>query len=209
VGQQQAHPWRIFSLSTLPISEEGGSPSSTGLVQGAIGVGPIRLPAYLDQDQIVTRISQNRFTLSDNDRWAESLEDNIAHVLAQNLSALLLTEEITLHPWPAQQRPTYQLEIEVLKFETDTTGTAHLVARYFLRDLARRQRIVEKEVRLTATAAGSSTERSVASLSKALGEFSVGIANAVRGLSTPTVRNQPLKREGHHQPGGISSRPDV
>ncbi len=105
----------------------------------AIGVGPIHLPGYLDQDQIVTRISQNRFTLSDNDRWAEPLEDNIGHVLAQNLSMLLQNDQVSLNRWPGQQRPAYQLEIEVLSFDTDTAGTAHLAARWLLRDVANRQ----------------------------------------------------------------------
>ena len=182
VGQQQVQPWRLFSLSPLPEAETGHAPamSSPGSVQGAIGVGPIHLPPYLDQDQLVTRISQNRLTLSESTRWAEPLTDNIARVLAQNLSMLLQTDQVTVHPWPGRQRPTYQVEVEVLSFETDTAGTAHLVGRLFLRDVARRQTIAAKETRLTASAAGTSSERSVASLSKALGELSVGIANMIR-----------------------------
>ncbi len=42
-----------------------------------------------------------------------------------------------------------------------------------------RQTIAEKEARLTASAAGHSTEQSVASLSKALGDFSVEIAKVI------------------------------
>jgi uncharacterized lipoprotein YmbA len=186
VGQQQEQPWRLLTLSPLPEPvEDTGTTSSPGPVQSAIGVGPIYLPGYLDQNQLVTRISQNRVTLSENDRWAESLEENIAQVLAHNLSILLRTDRVILHPWPAQQRPTYQLEIDVLSFETDTAGTAYLAARWFLRDVARRQTIAEKEVRLTAPAAGSSTEQSVASLSKALGDFSVAIANVIREFVHP------------------------
>jgi uncharacterized protein len=182
VGQQQVQPWRLFSLSPLAEAEAGHAPamSSPGSVQRAISVGPIHLPGYLDQDQLVTRISQNRLTLSENHRWAEPLEDNIARVLAQNLSMLLQTDQVTVHPWPGRQRPTYQVEIEVLSFETDTAGTAQLVGRWFLRDVARRQTIAEKETRLTASGAGTSTEQSVASLSKALGDFSVAIANVIR-----------------------------
>ena len=150
-------------------------------MQPAIGVGPIHLPGYLDQDQIVTRISQNGLTLSDDDRWAEPLEDNIAHVLAHNLSAAAPDRSgKTCTPGRLEQRPTYQLEIDVLSFETDTAGTAHLAARWFLRDVASRQTIAEKETRLTASGAGTSTEQSVASLSKALGDFSVAIANVIR-----------------------------
>jgi hypothetical protein len=180
VGQPQDHPWRLFTLSPLAPAEQTVSASSPGRVQPAIGLGPIHLPGYLDQHHIVTRISQNRFALSESDRWAEPLADNLAHVLAQNLSMLLPTHQVTLHSWPGQQRPSHQLEIEVLSFETDTTGTAHLVARYFLRDIASRQTIAENEVRLTATATDRGTEQPVASLSKALGDFSVLVANTIR-----------------------------
>jgi uncharacterized lipoprotein YmbA len=180
VGQQQKDPWGLFTLSPLPESTQHGAMRSPQSVQRAISVGPIHLPGYLDQDQLVTRISQNRLSLSENDRWAEPLEDNIARVLAQDLSMLLRTDEVDVHPWPGRQRPTYQVEIEVLSFETDTAGTAHLVGRWFLRDVARRQTIAEKETRLTTSGAGTSTEQSVASLSKALGDFSVAIANVIR-----------------------------
>jgi uncharacterized lipoprotein YmbA len=177
--RQQRNPWRLFTLSALPRAEQTVTNGSPGQVL-AIGVGPIHLPEYLDQDQIVNRISQNRFALSENDRWAEPLAHNVANVLAENLSMLLQTDAVTVHPWPGPQRPSHQLEIEVLRFETDTTGTAHLTARYFLRDVATGQTIATQEARLTATATDRSTEQSVASLSRALGDFSVGIANAIR-----------------------------
>lgn len=163
------------------------SRSSQGPAQAAIGIGPIRLARYLDEDQVVTRISQNRLTLSDNARWAEPLADDIAQVMAQNLSLLLQNTQVTVHLLSGQQRPAYQLAIEVLSFEADTAGTAHLAAQWFLRDVATRQTIAEKVVRLTAPSAGSSTEQSVASLSKALGDLSVDIANLIRELVQPNT----------------------
>jgi len=180
IGQQQKLPWRLFTLSPLPESRQAGFISSPGPGRPVLGVGPIHLPGYLDQDQIVTRISQDRFALSDNDRWTEPLAQNLAQVLAQNLSGLLQVHYVTLHPWTGQQRPIYQLEIDVLRFEMDTTGMAHLVARYSMRDVGSWQLIVGKEVCLTALATGRSTEQAVASLSKALGNFSVEIAKGIR-----------------------------
>jgi uncharacterized protein len=180
VGQQQKLPWRLFSLSPLPEAGQAALISAPGPGKPVIGVGPLRLPGYLDQEQIVTRTSQNGFALSDNDRWAESLAQNFARVLAQNLAMLLQTPHVTLHPWTGQQRPTFQLEIDIVRFEMDTTRMAHLVARYSMRDVASRQLIVGKEVSLTALATGSSTEQAVASLSKALGNFSIEIAKDIR-----------------------------
>jgi uncharacterized lipoprotein YmbA len=192
----QQNPWRFYTLSALPRAEQTVTNGSTGQLPRAIGVGPIHLPEYLDQDEIVHRISQNRLALSDNDRWAEPLADNVANVLAENLSMLLQTVDVTVRRWPDPQRPSHQLEIEVLRFEADTTGTAHLDARYFLRDVASGQTIATKEARLTATATDHSTEQSVALLSKALGDFSVGIADVIREyvkVSVP-VANDTLRR---------------
>jgi uncharacterized protein len=157
VGQQQQQPWRLFTLSPLPEpgAEQAATTNSPEATQPTAGLGPIHLPGYLDQDQIVTRISQNAVSLSDDDRWAESLEDNIDQVLAHNLSALLRTDRVRLHSWPARERPIYQLEIDVLSFETDTAGTAYLAARWFLRDVASRQTMAEKETRLSVSRAGT------------------------------------------------------
>ena len=177
---KQGNPWRFFTLSALPRAEQTATNGSPGRAEPTIGVGPVHLPGYLDQDQIVHRISENSLALSENDRWAEPLAHNVATVLAENLSILLKTEEVNAYPWPGRQRPSHQLEIDVLRFETDTTGTAHLTARYFLRDVSTGQTIATKETRLTATATDRSTEQSVASMSKALGDFSVEIANVIR-----------------------------
>jgi uncharacterized protein len=179
VGQQAVDPWRLFSLSPLPETRQAAAIGSPGPAQPAIGVGPIHVPGYLDQDQIVTRISQTRFTLSDDNRWAEPLEDNIGHVLAQNLSMLLQNDQVSLNRWPGRQRPFYQLEIDVLSFETDTAGRAYLAAQWLLRDVGSRQTIAEKKTRVTASAAGGSTEQSMAALSQALGDFSVEIAKVI------------------------------
>jgi uncharacterized protein len=181
VGPQQNDPWRLFALSSLPEAEQANTNGpSQGPAQAAIGVGPVHLPRYLDQDQIVTRISRNRLTLSENARWIEPLDGNIARVLAENLSQLLQTDRVTVHPWPGRERPIYQLEIDVLGFETDTAGTAHLAARWSLRDVVTGQTVAQKEVRLTASAAASPTEQPVASLSQVLGDFSKDIASVIR-----------------------------
>src|SRR4029450_4448865 len=75
--RQQRNPWRLFTLSALPRAEQTVTNGSPGQVL-AIGVGPIHLPGCPGRGQIVNRISQNRFALSENDRWAEPLAHNVA-----------------------------------------------------------------------------------------------------------------------------------
>lgn len=179
-------PSRFYTLSALPGAEQTLSPASTTRARLSIAAGPVHLPAYLDQDQIVTRLSPNRFTLSENDRWAEPLDHNIESVLVENLSILFGNDDVTVRHWSGR-RASYQLEIDVTQFESDTSGTAHLAARYLLRDGRSGETILTKEERLTASAANRSTEQAVASLSKVLGEFSARLAGDIRAQLPTTV----------------------
>jgi uncharacterized lipoprotein YmbA len=100
---------------------------------------------------------------------------------------LLGTRGSTVHPWPGQKRPAYQLEIDIVSFETDSAGKAQLVARWFLHDVPSGQTIAQNEAHLSATAAGTSSQLPVASLSKALGDFSLEIANAIHEFVQPNT----------------------
>ncbi|HEY4648522.1 MAG TPA: PqiC family protein [Gemmatimonadales bacterium] len=178
----KADPSNFFILTPAPQaqhSSRGCSPSSTTL---AVGVGPIQLPAYLDRQELVSRSKANRLDVSENNRWAEPLTDNLAQILAQNLSALLGIDKVSLYPWTSDLRPAYQVEIEVLGFEPDSARSAELTARWILRDVPTRAILSDKTSELTEPLRGPSTEESVAALSELLGRFSCGIAEALREI---------------------------
>jgi uncharacterized lipoprotein YmbA len=172
-------------LLLTPIPSAGHSTDSTAgnlsrPDQVTLGVGPIRLPGYLDRDELVTRISENRLSLGGNDRWGEPLEENFSRVLSQNLYLRLPGERVIRFPWPSTERPTYQVEIDVLRFEADTARRAQLVARWFLRDVATNEALSIKESHLSREAKGSSLDESVAMLSALLADLSSEIADALR-----------------------------
>jgi uncharacterized lipoprotein YmbA len=99
-----------------------------------IGIGPIKLPEYLDRDEVVTRVAPNRLELSEQDRWAEPLDNNFKQVLAQDLTQLLGTHSITFYPWAGTTRVDYQVRIDVYRFETDPAANAHLIAHWQVLD---------------------------------------------------------------------------
>src|SRR5215510_8607930 len=72
-------PSRYFALASLPRTAPGAQ-DATGTNALVLGIGPIKLPGYLDRQQMVTRISQNRFAVAENDRWAEPLDENFSRV---------------------------------------------------------------------------------------------------------------------------------
>ncbi len=188
-------PSRFFTLSSL--SQEGDAlftnPGSMERV--SLGLRPIKFPGYLDREQLVTRRAQNRFEVSENNRWAEPLEENFTRVLLENLSALLPGERIVAYPWPSNRNPNYQIEIEVLRFESNRARDAQLLARWTVIDLSNRTPLSFKESRLTRPAKEKSTEATVAALSETVADLSRQIADAVRAIESESVaRPSALRR---------------
>ena len=179
--EPKADPSRFFTLT--PVSQVTQKPPQVSSNPGgmSLGIGPVKFPGYLDREQLVTRVSQNRFQVAENDRWAEPLAENFTRVLMQNLTALVPTARLVSHPWRPSDRPDYQLEIDVLRFEPNAAGNVELIARWLVREAATKKAYGVRETRLTPSVKDSSTEAAVAVLSEALGEFSQEIAQAMNG----------------------------
>jgi len=107
---------RFFMLSSLDSSGKAVQPLAT-FPQVSIGIGPIRLPEYLDRRDIIVRNSRNEFELAEDSQWAEPMGDTFARVLADNLSVLLGTYRITRFPWRSSMPVDYQLTIQVAQFD--------------------------------------------------------------------------------------------
>lgn len=183
--EPKADPSRFFTLTPLSQVNQG-QPQSLSDSRGiSIGVGPVKLPGYLDREQLVTRVSQNRLQVAENDRWAEPLEENFTRVLILNLAALVPVVRFVKYPWRPSERPEYQLEIDVLHFEPNAARNVELFVRWRVRETATKQAFAVKQTRLTLTVNGSTTEAAVATLSAALGEFSQEIARALQALRAP------------------------
>jgi len=158
----------------IPVGAEAG--------KMVLGIGPVRLPEYLDRPQIVARQSATRLQLADSHRWAEPLSENIPRVLGENLSALLGTERILLHPWPISRATDYQLLVEVLHFENESDGAARLVALWSVKGKDGAIVLPERRSSLVVPAASRDQEGHVAALNAALGSLCREIAQELRPL---------------------------
>jgi len=172
-------PSRFFTLTPLPQTEQlhaRSTDKTNGLV---VGIAPIRFPGYLDREQIVTRVAQNRLNILENDRWAEPLEENFTRVFAQNLGVLLGGASVIRYPWQKSQRPTWQIEMEVLRFEPSADQQVELLAHWTLIEHGNKTRPVFKQTRLARRTLTKSTEASVTGLSEVLGDLSREIADTI------------------------------
>jgi uncharacterized protein len=132
----QPDPSKFFLLAPAD-GAAANSVAPTGLAPSfspTIGLGPIKLPEYLDRDEVVTRVGPNRLELSDKDRWAEPLSDNFRQVLAQDLTQSLGTHSVIFFPWVGTTQIDYQVRIDVYRFETDPNANAQLVAHWQVLD---------------------------------------------------------------------------
>jgi len=131
----QPDPSRFFVLA--PLADATARTSGTEaepLPTVVLGVGPIKLPPYLDRNAMAIRVSATQITYSSLDLWAEPLDVNVARVLLQNLSVLLGTERILMYPWPIAVKVNYQVEVQVLRLDASSSGEAQLTARWSIKE---------------------------------------------------------------------------
>ena len=87
------------------------------------------------------------------------------------------------YPWEGNQRPTYQVQVEVLRFEPNAEQLVELWARWSILANARKT-ISVKDSYLSQRAIDRSAEASVAAMSDVLANFSQEIAAAIRDDSS-------------------------
>jgi len=135
-------PTRYYVLSN--VVDEPGLLETPGLsedreagpgVQLRVGVRPVSFPGYLKRSRMVTRLASNELKYMETERWGEPLEEAFHYALAVNLGVMLGTDDVILHPWYATEKPEYAVMVDVVRFERDQQGAAHLVVRWELRDV--------------------------------------------------------------------------
>ena len=172
-------PTRHIVLASLRDLGETEAPAASKL---HLGLGPVRVPEYLDRSELMVRASPTELRPSTAARWAEPLPDMLARVLADDLVQLLGPARLVAHPWYATDRPHWQIEVEVLRFEPAAKGEARLDARWWLRDLSGDAATVSHESRITEATTKSEPARLAESLSRAVATLAREIAAAVSTL---------------------------
>ena len=167
-------PSRFYTLSAnvAPV---------TATSKVSIAVGPVTVPAAVDQPQIVVSTGANQVMFDEFNRWASPLQDNIARVVAENLVAALGTPRITLFPQTLSSDADFRVVIEVRNFESTPGKTAALDAVWTVR----RTKDVKSETGRTSVrepVQDASYEALAAAHSRAVARMSQDIAETVKRL---------------------------
>ena len=112
-GSQKAE---FYTLNSISSTQPDGRITTAGQPV-SIGIGPVTIPEVLDRPQIVTRTGPNKLQIDEFHRWAGRLDEDIARVVAENISLMVATEQVAVYPWDASFNPQYQVIMDIQRFE--------------------------------------------------------------------------------------------
>ena len=165
-------PSKFYSLSSTSAAD-GTPPTAV-----AVMVGPVTIPASVNQPEFVVQVAANRVQVDEFNRWVAPLGDAIARAVAGDLVVLLGSPEVASNQL-ANFVPDYRVTIDVQKFESVPGSAATLEAVWTVR------KSVGGEIRSGRTVArepvqGQSYDALAAAHSQALAQMSTDIAVAIR-----------------------------
>jgi uncharacterized lipoprotein YmbA len=147
-----------------------------------VGIGPIEFPAYLDRPQFIIRESRNRFRLAEFDKWAEPLKNNFEMVFLENLNILLKEVPVAVVRWGGSLRIDYQVQMTVIRLESDQKGKVSLDAGWIILGDEGRKLILAKVSSYREQSKSEDYEEIVAAQSRAVEALSKEIAEAIKQL---------------------------
>ncbi len=170
---------RFYLMNSL--HGEGVGKNNTPLREGAsIGIGPITLSDYLDRPHIVVRDTKNRLYISDFDRWASNLEENITNVLAEDLEALLRTDSVFTYPWIPSFKLDYSVAVNVIRFDGMLDGDITLRAQWIILRESEKKVMLTRIFNVSEKVAGRDYGSMISAMSKALAKLSLDIADSLK-----------------------------
>jgi len=186
-GGSQTPPTRFFVLNSLYTTENETKPV-TDLKEAIVVIGPITLTQVLDRPQIIIRHSDNEIRVSDLNRWAEPLHENLARILLDNLAVLLSSGRVIRFP-PAVSIPVaYQVIMEVSRFDGNPKDGVVLRVRWAILGDNGDSVLLEQRSVINEPTKGDTIDEMVSAQSRLVAKFSRDIAEAIKTLEEQRAR---------------------
>ena len=168
-------PARYFALN--PIDAEYRQDPDDAVI---LGLGPLRIPDYLNRSQIVTRALEAEMQVNEFSRWTEPLSIALPRIISTDVDNLLDQVVVIMFPYDAQVRPyvSYRLVGDINRFEADQTGLALLEVQWGIVDADGKMVVPVRRNRYQAQAApGDDLNNVIGAMNDALSQFSRDIAS--------------------------------
>jgi uncharacterized lipoprotein YmbA len=148
-----------------------------------IGIGPIKVPEYQNRPQIVTQDENGLLTFAQFDRWGESLDLALLHLLAANFAVMLPKCSIALSPWNFSIPVKYQVIMEIVRMESRLDKDISLIVQWSIIDLEKKKMALTKRSEFRQPVNPHNYSGLAEALSVACASLSVEITEALISLA--------------------------
>lgn len=171
---------RFYTLQSLDENQAGKKFDITpGLI---IGVGPVKIPEYLNRPQIVTQDKNKMLNFAEFDRWGESLDSAIARLINEDLTIMLPDAAVRLFPWNLDIPVDYQVVMDIVQLECELDKDLFLAVQWSVIDLSDRKMLLIKRSEFRQTVTPRNYSGLARTLSAACASLSEEIAQALSAL---------------------------
>src|SRR6202161_4573113 len=119
---------QFISIALVAMAAGGCRPAparGTPATAVSVLVGPVTIPAAVDQPEFVVQVAANRVDVDEFNRWVAPLGDGIARAAAGDLGVLLGTPQVATQQL-ANFNPDYRVTIDGRQFDS-MRGTAAFI----------------------------------------------------------------------------------
>jgi uncharacterized lipoprotein YmbA len=184
-GCAASQPTRFFVLNALehPQKQSPGTCKNDDIF--TLGINPINLPRYLDRPQIMTKLNDNEFKLSELNVWAEPLKDMLTRVIAQNLSSVPCAD-IVIMPKAGSKQIVYRLSVEVIRLDGTLGGQAFFDVQWSIIEEQTKHVFISKVSKYREPVQSPDYNALVYAYNRVLDSFSREIAGSLTSLTQGT-----------------------
>ncbi|MGA8707507.1 MAG: PqiC family protein [Steroidobacteraceae bacterium] len=189
-GCSASPPTRYYILDSVAAAQGGAAATAAPGSGPLVRLEPVVIPPELDRLELVTRSGPYRLRISDSERWAAPLDDQIRQVLSQDLAERLPPHFLADPNEPATSAPRRLLSIEISEFYSNGACSTTLRAEWTLRSPAGGSEHGSETVGPTSTAPCTAIGFEVpAAMSSALAALADRLTDVLKRLSSNTSKD--------------------
>jgi uncharacterized protein len=165
-------PTQYYRLAMIPGTNNNAAPFT-------VAVRSVSIPGYLDQTGIAKGGSDYQFGVYSNDLWADQLSRMLQAVMVQDLAQRLPASTIIGSGGSIGVSSDVLVEINVLRFDPDSTGKIVLTAQFAIKSERTRALWRTQTFERIAAPAGANISDTVATMSMLWAAMADQIANSI------------------------------
>ena len=147
-----------------------------------IGIGPVKIPEYLNRPQMVTMTPEKMLQFAQFNRWGESLDLGLARLIREDLTSILPGTKLTLYPWNPLITVKYQVAVEVIQLDSELAKDMHFVVQWTVIDVQNSKTVMIKRSEFRLPIVSHNYVGLAQTLSTACSSLSDQIADALASL---------------------------